>query len=798
MKPSFALELSLEGIRLFARAEGGWRIVGETSVDAADLGETLKNLREKATQVSGHDLSTKLIIPNSQILYANVAAPGPSDAEREAQIREALTGMTPYDPAELAFDWRNVGDMAQIAAVAQQTLHEAETFALEHHFNPVSFVSIPDDGEFDGEPFFGPTAFAQTFLNGDTVEPDTQAVKEIAETPKEIPLEPHLVIPEVYIEAPPAKETKPEDAPAPQLTAFFTSIQAQPTEQNVEAPKIPDHLKKAKGKTAIPPAITSGKPLVAVSRNEYVTRPLAPSKPPEQLVAHLNAAKKPEPKVEDKALSEQSSDDKLDVIEVHAQEDEPEAVSVPIISASAASEGAQTIDAKITEQAMDLPDVAQLSASLGPEATLASAGDYTPPAIEEQSVFGAPKTDKPPMNPRHIGAIASVVLLLLVGLAMLWRGGDDSPNEGAQAAVPPATEVIAEPEIETLAEVEITDVTPPASEENEVERVLTPLTLAEAQTAYDTSGIWQKSPRTTTPPEIRNTYDLYLPSLDPELDLSDAVALPTVEEEPSDIPLAAQATPAPAGSTFALDEEGLVTPSADGTLNPDGILVFEGAPSRQATPRPVTEEPEEAEVAVAETQQRRPTPRPDNLSEIYEAANLGGRTRDELARLRPVARPVSEQISAQTSPEGVSLSTNATKLAVAAARIPQSRPSNFAAIVEKARAKPISTPTATTQTAAKPETIRAPAVTGPKIPTRASVAGAATQKNQISMSKVALIGVYGTPSRRSALVRMSNGKIVEIGVGDRLNGGKVAAIGSDQVHYIKQGKNYLLKMPSSG
>ena len=83
----------------------------------------------------------------------------------------------------------------------------------------------------------------------------------------------------------------------------------------------------------------------------------------------------------------------------------------------------------------------------------------------------------------------------------------------------------------------------------------------------------------------------------------------------------------------------------------------------------------------------------------------------------------------------------------------------------------------------------------PKIPTTASVAKNATFANAINLRQTNLIGVYGTPSRRYALVRLGSGQYKKIKVGDRVDGGTVAAITENEVRYKKGGRMVALAMP---
>jgi type IV pilus biogenesis protein PilP len=84
----------------------------------------------------------------------------------------------------------------------------------------------------------------------------------------------------------------------------------------------------------------------------------------------------------------------------------------------------------------------------------------------------------------------------------------------------------------------------------------------------------------------------------------------------------------------------------------------------------------------------------------------------------------------------------------------------------------------------------------PDVPSSALVARQATERNALRMNAVTLIGVYGSAGQRRALVRLPSGRYVNVQVGDRLDGGQVAAIDRDAVRYVKRGRDVVLQMPS--
>ena len=189
MKPTFALDLTSDTVALLHRTPKGWLSIGDVAFDAPDLAEALDYLRKTALGLSPLGVATKLILPNSQILYTEVHAPGPSREDKRRQIATALEGRTPYAVEDLVFDWSGKGATVKVAIIAKETLEQAEAFAVEHRLNPVSFVAVPEEGTFVGEPWFGPSATSAALLSEDeVVERDREPVSILhRELPKAEP-----------------------------------------------------------------------------------------------------------------------------------------------------------------------------------------------------------------------------------------------------------------------------------------------------------------------------------------------------------------------------------------------------------------------------------------------------------------------------------------------------------------------------------------------------------------------------------------------------------------------------------
>lgn len=1075
MRPNFALNLSLDGIDLFHRSKTGWSHVGTVSLDDPDLGAALAVLRSTAVSLDRTGLTTKVVIPDSQILYTEVPVEGEDDAGREAAIRRALDGRTPYAIEDLVFDWRLRGDTAELAVVARETLAEAEAFARDHRFNPICFAATALDDRFGGsEPFFGPAEGAADLIAAhgsperDSVALAPEALKQApmaepealppealseeanapagqAALPDELPAKADLpptpaaedLTPEPVAEAaavPPAPmiaaETLADPAPAqPELVGFhevaptFASrrqaaagkrkAEAKPvepqagatTETGPEAAAAPnataapraeaeagaDTPKPAEAKAAKSRAPAVGKPAVKpparsdrpgprlVASTEAPAAPNRPApvaprrnngpmRPPADAPAAVkafarnqgNAARKspvvdigalrafkgrdsgatalqiaPEPELDDippmPAIAGRPSDSNFNPRRPAPARSGSPAVRIVLLTLAlllvlAALALWSTFWGRGDDSQALAPEPAAPASQSGeqtgaaapdPEAAAdgAATGDYYPPeadpaAADAPAADSTPEADPqadPQNGPPQDGAAADPALpadpartafagattapALPADAALPATGPETGTQTGTQtgtdagslaaaddiadgvqlAALPDAAPAAAnpaasdpaadEPQVdeEALADGEPDAYLDPAPEtaapeaqaadpadapaedlalaqstpvpatpslpqdpvtelvatdkgaaERVREQLAAELTPELAQSRYDATGIWVMSPEPPADAASERNDDIYLAAADPAVKAEDAVALPTLRRP--DAALKPLPNPAPAGTVYDLDANGLVKPTPQGAMNPDGIVIYQGRPPVAPRPRdgganvPATAQP--AAAPAPALPKLHPKARPADLAQTVEKAQLGGRTRETLAGLRPLARPASVVAAAEAAQPAVT--APASEHAVASSPLPRIRPAEIVALASVQRN--LRPPPAPAPAAAAPAPEPAPPADShdaeadgepevasvrlaPTLPSKASVTKNATEKNVLNLSKVNLIGVFGGPSDRRALVRLGSGKYVKVKVGDRLEGGKVAAISESTLVYVKGGRENQLALP---
>ena len=262
MKPNFALKLSNDGIELLHRDPSGWLSLGSVNFENDDVQAGCARLVAEANRLEPDGIQTKLVLPESQLRYATVSAPGPTDEARRYQIEAEIEALTPYSIDELIYDWSVEDDHAMIVICARDTLAEAEGFADASGFNPVAFVAAPENGQFTGEPTFGLTSVSKAYTpSGGRVQFDVEPVR-IAGNARPTPAPASVPAPKADAPAPKPAVTAPAEEPAPASKPVPTETTAALLRARVDAQPRP-----------IPPARTATPSLEATP--EKPSEPLA-------------------------------------------------------------------------------------------------------------------------------------------------------------------------------------------------------------------------------------------------------------------------------------------------------------------------------------------------------------------------------------------------------------------------------------------------------------------------------------------------------------------------------------------
>jgi len=290
---------------------------------------------------------------------------------------------------------------------------------------------------------------------------------------------------------------------------------------------------------------------------------------------------------------------------------------------------------------------------------------------------------------------------------------------------------------------------------------------------YAATGIWPLAPTSPPSPVGETVGALFLANIDPVVFATDAYAITSEADMLSDKALTAVPNPPAPGTRFARDERGLVIATPEGALTPDGITVYQGIPPvlppLASRPDPVAQQEAQRSALAGKIPQLRP-----NLEvaaeEEAEAAEDFEPTANRIPPLRPAA---IEALAAQPVEPLNPLALNQTPM-------PRLRPTNIGEIIYNTERASIAAQTTTAVA-----------------PSNATVGNRATEEDAISLRGINLIGIYGEAGDRRALVRLQSGRYTKIEVGDRLNGGRVSAIDSDRVLYVRNGQTVVLRMPSN-
>ena len=320
------------------------------------------------------------------------------------------------------------------------------------------------------------------------------------------------------------------------------------------------------------------------------------------------------------------------------------------------------------------------------------------------------------------------------------RPEDSVEQRGKQIAIPPVTVQELPPDTATALATNIQTASPeePAPSDQIAGRkfVSDPKPITPAEQRFSDTGVWTVPPISPFADTEATDADVAEAALDPKIGQADAQGLPaTMAQDPASMPTLLEENPTPT------------------------------QPEPAALPPPVS-----ANFDISA--EDHPMARPDDLDVEIQSVALTDIPQDELALFRPAMRPPPAQV-----PSEIELFTNAQSVAISLRPEMRPRGVEFAAL-------------APPPTVAKPSEVQAPTAASSM-----SVIQAATVKNVLNLRDINLIGITGTQRNPNALVRLANGKVLKVKVGDRLNGGRVTDISAATLTYAISGRSITLDMP---
>jgi len=925
MKPDFALSLSFDGITLLHRTKPGWNIIGTAKLDSAALESDVADIRRKALSLDSRADNVKLVIPNEQIKFIKLLRPdGAQSNDIEAVILDHLQGATPYHVSELRFDWIASKNDLYVAAVAIETLQEAENFAETHSFKPLGNVAIPPKDSFIGEAFFGTALGGQQQMEWYDQEidispsPSPEALLKIA--PKPLPPEPPIARNKGRITA--QKKAANPDPKQPRLSTQLTK------QINEEAENVPVSLNDLG--TAFPRILSQieGK----LEGQEQADKPTVFDVDETRITANA-ASPSADPILKRHGFEHKVTTEKIRNVLRHTKKRLSAGVSalravlktllqtalrqtkmagvgatqfIKICKHKLFVEGVvplvqrlQPILRKYVLKARDwgLP-VMLLSASVllaGFTATYfivtRSADPSTDLALKVETVSADADADAD----KKIDVLRSIQELSPAPEAERRRGltgleGFTTTDTQAKAEVFSETPLLGLSELQTSAGFDLsiveklpmkralsrldslatpsstrtrngTELAPEAkieipqtarsSQLNTPEFIPNgPMTPEELRRVYVSTGVWSMAPKAPYQASTKALEDLYIASIDADIRAHDPVILQSPDEFLTDstkdlaIPLLKKAKPLglatgdpaiempnePSAKTLVSPNINALRVLPDVTLRPPSMAP---QPLAELTPSIITQDSNKTAIS-----------QPDALPSI-----------DALTRLDPpsvtgfgnqATDPIFENAATENA-ENQSSETNPTSELVSkppsvsseedaiASTDPQTPQAPEPAIDMLAQSRPLIRPQALVAALRAKEKAFEEALNTsirPKIrpalteiaqsdtlisrlfsaldegdeanvdspiadePSSARVSERATLEKGLNLRKVNLLGTYRFGNSRKALILMPNGSKRMVKVGDRLDGGQVAAIDEEELRYIKSGLNIILSMPS--
>ncbi|MEM9708545.1 MAG: hypothetical protein AAF871_07085 [Pseudomonadota bacterium] len=757
MSLPLALDLDHDAIRLLSHREDGWNVEAIAELDADDLTQKIKSIRQRAERLA-EAAQVTVILPRSQVFYTAF------DGAEPDEIGERLQGLTPYRVADLTWDYAIEEGRLLVAAVALETLDEAVVFARSSKFHILGFTSDPPIGLFPRPPVFARTGAAAPAPIAASVPPDRRRAAFSGQRARDYgPRLPRLPLFRGLGQgAKPGAEGEmgPLRRVAKPLAGLFGIGAALIIGAVIWSGREPDPLARSgfAADFAIQPAShVDGMPVPIAGRPNFA--------PETKTAQRLNRSVPP--------------------------------IAVPIVIGSS---GVDAEHAAIDKAARSFERVSAVPALFGvtrlPNGRPARPYQGVTPSFPETLAFAeagfaretvparlldAPRTARAPIVP----ALREAISPSSGGLALAFPALPSTPKDASDAPLPAVAELRLAAAVGAPRETAFALRLGPPFGVAPDRRAAGPLAVAGTVPRAPridigggvTPALLSESVRERPAPSA-NSADT--PEITARLarpaDPSPRAAISQIPRDGALAPTAPDAEmalAAPQSGPLIPNEDGLSSPdepTADLPVSPDGspdLNAVAALPQPLATPSTVnTGDPALAAV------RPRPRPVPEPAPVIPDAVIA-----------EALETPEAEE-DATVSAEAAPSETDAPEInetILTASLLPRPRP---------VRSIPEAAPTAgaTAARAVVPE---------PRLPSSVNAARAATIQNGITFQRLNLIGVYGSASDRRALVRLPSGQFVKLKVGDRVDGGRVAKIDSDRLLYQKGSRTLALEMPNT-
>ncbi len=778
MDTRWGLDLDMSAVRLMRRDGDNWVEDAVEPIDSPDIEERLERLIEPV----GPGGTVMLFLPRDQILYTQVELD--ASADTRTQIERAMEGRTPYGLDELSFDWDVGGDdLVRVAAIARDTLDEAAAFAEVRGLGIAGYSTLFSGDDYPRLPNFdGPklkakpltlepavpfaTARVPSRPPGDVAAASVAATAKARFTPtpteaevsKREPSRPVVEVadttPVVQVKAPqvPLDPGIPIAAPnaPPRVRTDIAAASVSGHAASLTPPGGSVRLRK-KGAPISTLAVMAVAFLLTIGIAVMVWNYL-PMRPGQSTTV--------EAPVDTGALSSDVAEDPGPI--APAEPEEPEITFATLLGTEAAA----------IEGVLSALPAAPLADEDPRLASLPTGADVTRPAL---AALATPTQGLVPNVDRTTPELQLPKMTATIQIAPPFLGPDPDIDETTDTIytsafeIPkPASDAIALPDIRGLSQGSVPGLPGPLPTYASLQP--TPELEAEpSDVTTDTQGVIPETADLSPAPETPSA----------EADTGEGEVETAAFEAETEVTPEPQSTPELATNPVATAVEQAL---ADALVGPGGLI-----PTDFARALPDT----------------RPGARPSGFTETLERRENGGRTRAELELLRPPPRPASAQALAEATAE-------ASELAVANASAPRNRPDNMEALVTAARVQAEAARVTASAAIRTPDTSgaieaaleedtepqnRAVRPRALAIPTTASVARRATIEDAIRLNRINLVGVYGAPSDRRALLRLSSGRYVKVKVGDRVDGGTVAQITDSELYYRKGNRTLSLAVP---